>query len=288
MKLFQTLCLTAHYRLYRNHSVGYLLNSTLNAKTTSFGYGERTPLVKGSRFEKQPEPGQYKMPSAFEKAMNKTPNQNQGKSFGAGRNAYDRVFSKEQRKQDKSLPGPGTYDQESFTVAKNKNLSFTMLPRLPKETSIVAKEQNPGPGTYREQDMLSSSGRYVLSETKNACVPQFKRSYAKLGGERIIGQTQPRDVPGPGSYTPQDIGESNRFKITYDLKLHKNDRNIQLFDKAKIALPGPDSYDLPSDFGNLTYLASNLASTKSAQNFNIPVQSTSSRRHIKKITLSKD
>ena len=74
--------------------------------------------------------------------------------------------------------------------------------------------------------MLSSSGRYILSETKNSCVPQFKKSYAKLGGERIIGQTQPRDVPGPGSYTPQDIGESNRFKITYDLKLHKNDRNI--------------------------------------------------------------
>ena len=58
-----------------NHSIGYMLNSTLNAKSTSFGYGERDPLIRGSKYDKLPEPGQYKLPGAFEKAL-QTPTHN--------------------------------------------------------------------------------------------------------------------------------------------------------------------------------------------------------------------
>jgi hypothetical protein len=46
-----------------NHSIGYMPGSTMTQKTTSFGFGERVPLTKGSRYDKLPEPGQYNMPS---------------------------------------------------------------------------------------------------------------------------------------------------------------------------------------------------------------------------------
>lgn len=61
-------------------------------------------------FDKFPEPGSYKLPSDFEKPNS---SQNQGKmfSFGSSRKAYDRVYFKERIPHDRTIPGPGQYDQ---------------------------------------------------------------------------------------------------------------------------------------------------------------------------------
>ena len=71
----------------------------------------------------------------------------------------------------------------------------------------------------------------------------------------MIAQSIGVDVPGPGSYTPHEGSVSNRYRNTYDYKLNKYDRKIELHDKTKLNLPGPQQYVLPSDFGN-AHLAS--------------------------------
>ena len=54
-------------------------------------------------------------------------------TFGAPRNAYDRVYYKNRVPHDRNIPGPGHYNQEGKTIAMNRNKSFTMLGRIASE-----------------------------------------------------------------------------------------------------------------------------------------------------------
>ena len=65
-----------------------------------------------------------------------------------------------------------------------------------------------------------------------------------------------KDIPGPGQYTPCETSSNNRYKNTYDYRLHARERKIELHDKSKLDLPGPQQYILPSDFGNNHLVAS--------------------------------
>ena len=58
-------------------------------------------------FHGGPDPGAYKLPSDFDKSTHA--NQGNKFSFGAPRNAYDRVYYKERVPHDRTIPGPGTY-----------------------------------------------------------------------------------------------------------------------------------------------------------------------------------
>ena len=134
--------------LRRNQSIGYELGSTLYKGQISFGIGPRTPnLVKSKsfrrlyqklrhlianfsipsaeNFDKFPEPGAYKLPSDFEKP-NTSYNAGKQFSFGAPRQAYDRVYYKERIPHDRSVPGPGHYDQKGLTIEKNQSKAFTL------------------------------------------------------------------------------------------------------------------------------------------------------------------
>ena len=200
-----------------NHQIGYNLKTSLATRSFSFGIGERKPnLVKSKSlfiffsqffnlfsalfiedFKKFPEPGAYRLPSDFEKSD--TIKKTGGKifSFGASRNAYDRVYYKERIPADRSIPGPGKYDQEAGTMKMNKNLSYTMKGRLPNECKfaeslyhffiidllfyfftiahIAIKVNNPGPGTYKDVSDRASDGRYITSTAKNInCTPTMK------------------------------------------------------------------------------------------------------------------
>ena len=93
-------------------------------------------------------------------------------------------------------------------------------------------------------------------------MPQFKLPFKKQGEDRFVANSICNEVPGPGAYTPRETSQSNKYRNTYDFKLHKYDRKIELHDKTKLNLPGPQQYILPSDFGN-----GHLASTTS---FTIP------------------
>jgi len=120
---------------------------------------------------------------------------------------------------------------------------------------------------------MASDGRYVVSHLKNSCVPSFRTPNSKESSERkITGRSTGRDSPGPGSYTPRDTDRTNKYRNSYNLVLYQQDRRIELYDKTKLTLPGPQQYTLPSDFGNL-----NMVSTKSLA---IPQQI--GKKHVRK------
>ena len=155
-------------------------------------------------------------------------------SFGASRKAYDRVYYKERIPHDRSLPGPGHYDQDTLAISRNKNKSFTMLGRIATECKynldhflnnfvsahIAVKVHNPGPGSYREKNEMSAEGRYVKSTCKNSCVPTFKLPMKKTHDERVIAKDFTKDNPGPGAYTPRETSSNNKYKNSYNLRLY--------------------------------------------------------------------
>jgi hypothetical protein len=81
-----------------------------------------------------PEPGDHKLPSDFDKHNSLNP----GKmfTFGSSRDAYDRVYYKERVPLDRSLPGPGQYDQEGMTIKKNKSKAFSILGRIASQCKV--------------------------------------------------------------------------------------------------------------------------------------------------------
>lgn len=59
-----------------------------------------------------------------------------------------------------------------------------------------------------------------------------------------------KDIPGPGMYTPsQKSSDMTKFKSIYNINLYRNERKIELHDKTKRDIPGPGTYQMPSDFG---------------------------------------
>jgi len=83
-----------------------------------------------------PEPGTYNLPSDFEKDKQISFTKN-GKmfSFGAPRNAYDRVYYKERIPHDRTIPGPGTYQLDT-TLGKNSK-KFSIMGRIPSECKFI-------------------------------------------------------------------------------------------------------------------------------------------------------
>ena len=79
-----------------------------------------------------PEPGTYNLPSDFEKEKLGSFTKN-GKmfSFGAPREAYDRVYYKERIPHDRQIPGPGSYELDA-TLGKNSK-KFSLVGRIPSE-----------------------------------------------------------------------------------------------------------------------------------------------------------
>jgi hypothetical protein len=51
--------------------------------------------------------------------------------------------------------------------------------------------------------------------------------------------------PGPGAYNPK------MQVIEKDIRLYRGERVVSFIDRTKLNLPGPGSYELFSEFGNL-------------------------------------
>ena len=60
----------------------------------------------------------------------------------------------------------------------------------------------PGPGHYREPDLLSSSGKFVQSTKKSVAVPKLSTSEKRF-------KYRDEGSPGPGEYTAKEEMESN-------------------------------------------------------------------------------
>lgn len=117
--------------------IGGELPSTLNPRSTSFGYGQRwTPVnITG---KDSPPPGSYKISTIFEI------NRKNGFSFGTRLSHRIR----------KEAPGPGTYEV-NIPLGKNAP-KFSFRPRV----TIRNVSNSPPPDTYRPSTSLIESGRY--------------------------------------------------------------------------------------------------------------------------------
>jgi hypothetical protein len=86
-------------------------------RTTSFGYGTR---VNFAGRQGSPPPNTYLLPSDFD-AMSK---KGQVFSFGISREAYSKVYAKDQPQGDSSIPGPGTYNVVQAPGRDARKFSF--------------------------------------------------------------------------------------------------------------------------------------------------------------------
>ena len=84
---------------------------------------------------------------------------------------------------------------------------------------------------------MSSNGRYQNSNIRNSCVPMFKKPSSPA--ERVISEKPQKNIPGPGTYSPQENGFNNKFRNCYNLQLYRGERNIVVHDRTKLDLPGP-------------------------------------------------
>ena len=157
-----------HRRVETQDLVG-VLPSTLNARTTSFGFGNRwTPINLTGK--DSPPPNTYEIQSGFDTTHKS------GFSFG----------SRLGHRVRKESPGPGTYE---VAIPAGKNApKFTFRPRV----MTRKKSVSPPPDTYRPSTSLIQSGRY--------------KDIGFGFGERIVplnkGRTYSavKDFPGPGTY----------------------------------------------------------------------------------------
>ncbi|MFS8160366.1 MAG: hypothetical protein ACMG6E_09205 [Candidatus Roizmanbacteria bacterium] len=100
----------------RNENISYDIPNTLSKRGPSLGYGDRSSFFKKSSpfltimltlyyLGDAPAPTTYKAFSDFDSG---NPH-GRAFSFGIAREAYSKVYIKENPPNDKSIPGPGTY-----------------------------------------------------------------------------------------------------------------------------------------------------------------------------------
>lgn len=152
-----------------------LLPSTIGAKTSTFGFGERKPLqiVYG---KDSPAPTVYRAKSQFELHPNK------GKSIGESYACYKKVHMPGLNTRTDELPGPGTY--ESKTMLGQNSRHFSLKSRVKPADS--ASRDNPPPNTYNPEFKLTEQDKFS------------KINFGFGGRPNVTGCVN--ENPGPGTY----------------------------------------------------------------------------------------
>jgi len=126
-----------------HHSCGkicYELPATRSRRAPSFGYGRREQMTKKGNtifitvIESSPPPGTYNPIESLKRVL-----PSRAYTFGISREAYQKVFSKQNTISDPSVPGPGAYPVYRYVgregrkptlKGKFRNLSTTTKIRL--------------------------------------------------------------------------------------------------------------------------------------------------------------
>jgi len=126
------------------------------------------------------------LPSDFENIRTK------GKvfSFGISREAYHKVYAKEQPPADLSLPGPGAYDVREVPGRDAKKTSFRPKTTNPSIFSIMQFSivflmfpKTPGPGSYDLLPGISPKGQQFLSKFESSRAAAFNPPHSKRFAE---------------------------------------------------------------------------------------------------------
>lgn len=134
----------------------YTLPSTLNQRTCSFGFGQKTDLIDKKVL---PPPGAY-----YSDCNEQNPKRLNTISFSAGRNEVKFGYFLNEVEKKKSLPSPTNYKNSQNCL----NSQYGKIGiKLPTDIDLLGKKKTPGPGTYNlASTELKTSGKYKLSKFK--------------------------------------------------------------------------------------------------------------------------
>lgn len=203
-----------------------------------------------------PDPGAYTPQTMF----SQTP-KGKAYTFGASYSTYQNVYLENDKKADRSVPGPGTYTIPQ--VIGQGGAQYSLRPRL-NNNLLKNSASMPGPGTYEPPTSISKTGSYFNSKFKNSMARVISPSRSVRFPEYAKGHL--KGVPGPGTYneTAAITKDGNYFVSQYKSSLCRTfyhfNRDTMPGVKSKKAIPGPGMYRLPSEFGY--YEAKNKAGSK--------------------------
>eukprot|EP00347_Sterkiella_histriomuscorum_P017541 403348945 len=257
-----------------NHRIAYDLPSMKSTRAAGLGYGSRNAFnIRND----SPSPTNYNLKSEFTKSPS-----NKAFSFGISREAYSKVYIKENPLADASVPGPGQY--QIPPIVGKEALKYTLRPKTQNPYTQTYKGQ-PGPGQYDTKPALNDKGLYFNSKFKNSSATsidppssvRFKDINGKLvfdvNNIQILGK---RSVPGPGTYQPNiEMNKTgsyfvSNFQSSMCRSHYHFDRQTNILGSTMKGTPGPGNYRLPSDFGyyeaskKLSNTQSNFFSTRNS------------------------
>lgn len=193
-----------------NNAKMLVLPTTLTAKSSTFGFGNKAPLqmVFG---KDSPPPTLYRTRSQFEF----TPGA--GKSFGAPHSVYKKVHMPGVNTRNDEIPGPGSYDSKS-TLGMNSR-KFSLKSRIKPADS--ATRDFPPPNTYNPT--------YTVAEEH-----KFEKITFGFGSRpNVTGRMN--ENPGPGTYRIPSVFD--KFKRIPNASLLKKLEKYRKQQRRKIAKP---------------------------------------------------
>jgi hypothetical protein len=114
----------------------YQIPDLKSTRSTSLGFGSKYDFTSNKLINKAP---YYNIPSDFDSKKPHSP----AHTFGISREFYEKVYDKNSKIYDKSIPGPGRYNY--VKPAGSDTLKFSLFGRREIKDQII-KQNVPGPG----------------------------------------------------------------------------------------------------------------------------------------------
>jgi len=152
------------------------------------------------------------------------------------------------------VPGPGSYAPTQRAIG-TEGSKWSLRPRTmsPMESDVRIKKIIPGPGSYQPKWDMDKKGIYYISNFVNTQAKSFTpKQLARFGHKN-------GESPGPGAYEvkPTISRDGNqfisKFQSSKSIPFSKSERklypNIRDESKKDVEVPGPGTYQAPSEFG---------------------------------------
>jgi hypothetical protein len=187
-----------------------VLPSTLNAKTSTFGFGKREPL-KMIFGKDSPPPTLYRSRSQFDYRPGA------GKSIGQSYAVYKKVHMPGLNTRSDEVPGPGNYELKTTLGANSRK--FSLKSRIKPADS--ATRDNPPPNTYNPT--------YTQAEES-----KFDKITFGFGSRpNVTGRIN--ENPGPGTYRIPSVFD--KFRKIPNASLLKTLQKYKSQTRRRIAKP---------------------------------------------------
>ncbi|CDW86776.1 UNKNOWN [Stylonychia lemnae] len=209
-------------------------------RAAGIGYGSRD--IFKNRVD-SPSPTNYEAKSIFSKTAS-----SKAFSFGIAREAYSKVYIKENPLADQCVPGPGQYSIPP--IVGKEAVHYTMRPKTQNLQQSLLYKGQPGPGQYEPKPALNDKGYYFNSKFKNSSAT----SIDPPSSLRFKEFTSIKANPGPGAYEPHvNMTQTGSYFVSKFMssmcRTHYHADRQTLGSFANLKTPGPGNYRAPSDFG---------------------------------------